>query len=796
MRRLFFILIFFPLFLFGNNLEKLPFSGFWSKRPASVWEESLVSGNGNMGVMVRGNVYDETLIVNHSKLYLPLHAPRNPVTQGGNLNLVRDLMFNGGYGAASLFITELAKKEGYVGKLWTDAFNPAFSVNIESDSLGIEDYKRIVNFETGEAIVKWKNKLGNFSRETFVSRPDSVIVVHIKSSRKGNISCKISLDRICHYNKGWKNNFMLSENLGYKVIDIESRKNNTLIYKALYENDFNKDNLGFEGLLKVVNKGGKTFIKDNLLFVNGVDELIIYVSVRPIDSKSSSNINSMLNHIDKLSSNYDSLLKRHKKIHSDLFNRVSLNFDLPLNEQTLSSEELLQKDDISPALVKKLFDSSRYVIISSTGDNPPNLQGIWSGTVTPFWSGDYTVNGNLPMAISHYLQSNTPELMLPLFNYLESHIDEFQLNAKMLFNCRGIHVPSRMSTHGLNNHFDATWPMTFWTAGAAWMASFYYDYYLYTGDKKFLKDRALPFMEQAAMFYEDFLIEGEDGKYIFIPSYSPENNPQNSQYQACINATMDVMAANALFNNLISASELLNVNKDKLLKWRNMLSKIPKYQLNEDGELREWMWSDLQDNHNHRHASHLLGLYDLRDKQIMNSSELMKGCENVIQKRLDFRRKENGGIMAFGLVQLGFSACTLGNVKLSSEILAWLSKSYWNNNLVSTHNPHSVFNVDLCGGYPSFIMKMLAYSEPGYIELLPCLPLTLNKGSIKGMALRGGIIINMEWNEEEVKVELLSKESQRIRIGIRNEDIYKVDLKANKLFRMSIKRNIRSSLLN
>ncbi len=106
-------------------------------------------------------------------------------------------------------------------------------------------------------------------------------------------------------------------------------------------------------------------------------------------------------------------------------------------------------------------------------------------TMTAPWSGDYTTNGNLPVVISHYLQANTPELMLPLFNKLESYMADFKVNARELFNCRGIYVPSRFSTHGLNNHFDATWPMTFWTVGAAWYSLFYYDYYLYTQDKDF-----------------------------------------------------------------------------------------------------------------------------------------------------------------------------------------------------------------------------------------------------------------------------------------------------------------------
>ena len=107
----------------------------------------------------------------------------------------------------------------------------------------------------------------------------------------------------------------------------------------------------------------------------------------------------------------------------------------------------------------------------------------------------------IKVVVSHNLQANTPELMLPLFNRLDSLMDDFKVNAKELFNCRGIHVPAVFTTHGLNNPFDATWPMTFWTA---WYSMFYYDYYLYTQDTTFLKKRALPFMEQSALFLRRF----------------------------------------------------------------------------------------------------------------------------------------------------------------------------------------------------------------------------------------------------------------------------------------------------
>lgn len=175
--------------------------------------------------------------------------------------------------------------------------------------------------------------------------------------------------------------------------------------------------------------------------------------------------------------------------------------------------------------------------------------------------------------------------------------------------------------------------MTFWTAGAAWYSLFYYDYYLHTLDENFLRNRALPFMVEAATFYEDFLfLDSVSHNLVFCPSYSPENHPSNSKSQTCINATMDIAAAKALFRDLIAASEHLGVNSDKLPLWKAMLQQMPAYQLNDDGELKEWMWKDLADNHSHRHASHLLGLFYRHDPEIMNSDSLREGVRRVIKK--------------------------------------------------------------------------------------------------------------------------------------------------------------------
>lgn len=357
----------------------------------------------------------------------------------------------------------------------------------------------------------------------------------------------------------------------------------------------------------------------------------------------------------------------------------------------------------------------------------------------------------------------------------------FRTNARVLFNCRGIHIPSHFYTHGLDCQFDKTWPMTFWVAGAPWYSMFYWDYYLYTRDHEFLRRRALPFMEESVAFFEDFLTEGADGKYIVNPSYSPENHPKNYKMQACINATMDIAAIKALLRAVIEASRTLGANSDRIPAWQAMLDKMPAYGNNADGEFREWLWADMEDNHEHRHASHLIGLYNLHDPEIMQSRELRQGALKAIDRRMDFRRKENTGVMAFGICQLAFSAAALGQADRCEEMLGWLGDNYFLDNMFSTHDPHNIFNCDISGGYPSLVMKMLCYSEPGRIDVFPAKPSSWRRGSIKGMALRGGIIMEeLRWDGSKTTVTLRADDTQEVSVTIYGKHVKNVRLKKGK----------------
>lgn len=757
-------------------------TSFWSQRPAGRWEESLVTGNGIMGAMVEGNPYREHVVLNHSLLFLPINPIMMPPSQGKHLDEIRQMMLGGRFEEASQLLVDIATEEGYVGKHNSDLFVPACRLAISTDSVSpTRNYRRSVDFRTGVCRIEWQDGRGSYVRETFVSRADNVVVMRLRAL-SGKLDTRLALERITASDPGRRKKFKMNDNDRIET-SLAGQGGRLLYYRAKYDTQTVhpvSGQKGYEAAVRIAECDGSVRPGAGGLEITGATEVLLLARVEPTRDFSKPAYKAMVASLDSLGG-YGLLLERHVARHQPLYDRVKIDLGAPAADRSLSSEQLLAKGGRSLALIERLFNAARYNVISAAGLHAPCLQGIWGAKMTPNWAGDFTANGYLPVAISHMLQANTPELMLSLFNQLEAHMDDFRTNARVLFNCRGIHIPSHFYTHGLDCQFDKTWPMTFWVAGAPWYSMFYWDYYLYTRDRELLRRRALPFMEEAVAFFEDFLTEGADGKYIVNPSYSPENHPKNYKMQACINATMDIAAIKALLRAVIEASRTLGANSDRIPAWQAMLDKMPAYGNNADGEFREWLWADMEDNHEHRHASHLIGLYDLHDPEIMQSRELRQGALKAIDRRMDFRRKENTGVMAFGICQLAFSAAALGQADRCEEMLGWLGDNYFLDNMFSTHDPHNIFNCDISGGYPSLVMKMLCYSEPGRIDIFPAKPSSWRRGSIKGMALRGGIImVELRWDGSKTTVTLRADDTQKVSVTIYGKHVKNVRLKKGK----------------
>lgn len=736
-----------------------PEHGFVSTEAASRWEDGMIVGNGVQGALCFSRPHSEEIVLSHESLFLPIYPKHDYIHLAPHLDHIRELILeNRGTEAMKLTI-DLAKEKGYLKRELTDPFIGACSLKLEMPETECTAYGRSVDFETADSIVAWKDDAGLFHRRAFASRAHGLVAIEIKSPDRTPLSISLELARIERdLDQDFYDKFVADTAYGVDPDFLSFRV-------KLNAMSADQRLLGYCVGMRVITAGGEQRVDGSKLRVRDAETVLLLIDVQPDFAGARADLEAIHKRLACITTGYEELLAAHAREHATLFNRVSLSL-CDTDEEQAPVEELQEGSTVgstNPALVQKAFDAGRYGTICSTGTLPPALQGIWTGTWRPRWSGDFTLNGNVQSAVAAALPGNYCECMRATLDYLSGMMDDFRINARELFGFRGIYVPWRSSTHGQCHYAGIgrddgsnAFPGMYWFAGTAWWAWFYYDYWLYTGDEDFFEKQLIPYFREAAAFYEDYLAVERDGELILVPSYSPENRPLDGH---CLqpNATMTIASIRQLFRTLLRISDKIGIDRKRSDRWRNLLDKLPDYTIDPSGALAEWAWPSVTNNENHRHASHLYPLYDGVAPEIAENSALREACRVAINKRLEYRRRKNGAEMAFGLTQLGMSASNLRDKELAYECVEWLVNSYWSPAMVSQHDPGDILNLDISGGLPAVIMNMLVQSsepeEPGApwrISLLPCLPDQWPAGSLKGVRCRGGFEVSLVWKDGEV----------------------------------------------
>ncbi|MDL5054440.1 glycoside hydrolase N-terminal domain-containing protein [Oscillatoria laete-virens NRMC-F 0139] len=754
-------------------------------KPAVDWREASPLGNGTVGASVYGAVSREKILFNHESHWYG--AVTRPMPDFSDLMpVLRKLLSEKKYAQANDLYVEEYRKRGYNG-ISPGFIHPGFNLEFEQETqFAFAGYQRVLNMASGESLVTWRDGDIAFERRAFVSRSDEVFVMEIKASKKKSVTVEFWLDahdlQRCVNVAGKSMAPPMSFETGFR--------SNDLSVLGTYQ-DGDKKGVHFGGLVRILPQGGEMSYLEETLKVEGANSILILVG-QFADGKKEEGFARVKKQLDGVTGNYARLFKRHEKVHRSLFLSMELDLEVPRKERALTNEELLMRayqGDYALALLEKQFDFGRYLQIASVNSEslPSHLQGIWNGDYDAPWGGWYVTNENIQMNYWQLLPGNLPGLMESYFRFFESRMDDFRTNARHLFGCRGIVIPLALSPEsGLHKlHMPH---VVYWTAGAGWIASLFYDYYLFTGDEDFLRTRATPFIRECAHFYEDFLITDPEGKWMVSPSNSPENctpahirgydqdGNETGYIAIALNATMDFAVAKEIFSNLLRIHEGKKGHEHECQKWRAILDRFPDYQINPDGALTEWIHPDFPDNYNHRHESHLYPAFPGFEVTQENNPRLFRAAQIALDKRMIVGLRQQTG---WSLMHMANARARLGQGDLAYECLVIMSRACVGDNLYTYCNDWrnqgitrrdiwgktAPFQVDASMGLTAAALEMLCFSVPGTIKILPALPKTIERGSVRGVLCRGGVTVSIKWNRKKQKLDvtLISKKAQQIR---------------------------------
>ncbi len=760
----------------------VPQHGFCSITPGELVSDSLLSGNGLMNLELMGDPYAEQILFHHECLLMPWKRPLEAPNIADLFPQVRQMALDGNRQAVSLAVQRM--NEGPI-KPNTEPHRtiPAFLMRLDfPKTASVTNYLRTVNFDNSEIKVIWTDAQGDWLRQTFASRPDNVVVQRLTAPAGHSVNVRISLQKSAQWSMtsgtSWGNRPAWGASKGIEAGDVQHDFNvQRLIYKCRLDPDV--DNSGYAGVIRVVRDGGSVRMEGNTLVIENASSVMLLTRIEYFPDYTDDKVDSLREAVEQITPDYAALLERHRKVQSEMLNRVTVDFG-GASQNGMSVEELLadqrSRPDFSPALLEKVFEMGRHWFILTSGKYP-NIPAEVSFTINLQTAGleppdrrrgEETRPAGLGLLqTAGAVQGDLREGMEAYFNWIESLAPDCRANATNIFGFRGTSYPLwPQQGMGVKYYYSSTaigslWP--YWISGGGLCYRPFWDHYLVTGNLEFLRNRLVPGLKELALFYEDFLTAvDKNGNYIFAPSFSPENNPTSADPSGpvLVNATMDIAVCREVLTNLIQACEILSIEADNVPKWKAMLAKMPPYLLDPDGTLKEWAWPMLQEHYAHRHVSHLYGAWPGDEIDPDRTPQLARAAK-IADRRRTFDLMSTAVV---GETLPAYARChrALAGARLKDDVIVdiqlrqLIEQGYVSTSLRCSRDPYAGPVSDAQGGIPAIIMEMLAYSRPGVIEVLPALPPLLVRGSINGMLARTfSKIDKLAWDMEARTVDLI-----------------------------------------
>ncbi len=738
------------------------------RTPPGRWEEGLFFGNGIQGGILSGHRTHERLILNRQGLWLPAADPkrvRQPVAHV--LPEVRRLILAGHPDQAEVLWKRAAKDAGWM-YVYSDPCHPAGEVRFTPEYGGLfQGWRRAVDCTRGVVRAWWTEADGaSLERSAFSSRTDAVTVLRLGCDRPGRITGRLILQPV---DPGAESIWLGTT---FPGLDPEGWRGRTVPVKDLIRTVTTVESGGWHlrgdythgggwGVVaRLVVWGGSVTWDGTSVVLVGCDEVLVLSSVYVGDHGQAGPERSRL---EAIAADHDTLLQRHAEAHAAQFDRCQL--DLGGSQDGRSVEELiLDAGDgpVPPALIEHLHAFGRYLLLACAGgEEPPHLQGIWSGVWRPPWFGNYTQDENVQMMHWAVEPGRLEACAQPLLAYFARQREDWARNARELFGCRGLLAPLLQSAN--DGRADcAEWH--FFLSGTGWLAGHAWDRWLFSGDRQVLEHDCLPLLEGIAAFYVDFLIPLADGRLHCVPSLSIENHPLEWPARTSIDATIDIAVVREVLDRVIVASQTLDRNADLIPLWRSILDRLPAYRINELGGLAEWIPPQLKDNVHHRHISHLYPLFPGREIDAHRNPELFRAARIALdQRRVVGVRSQT----SWSHIHLAHAYASTGSGVEASECLDVVIRACVMANLMISHDDRrgtglamgaiggdGRWQLDASLGLTSLCYHLLVQSSEDSITILPALPPHWRTGRIGSVATRCRVDLTVAWDLDAGRCDL------------------------------------------